>query len=85
MVLQPLQTPWERSPSHGSSPHRLGLCPALGACAGAAAAALFAHQEAEQTLVTELAALARVPLGDHKPSSSKLGQPGELCAWWAGR
>nr|XP_013002002.1 ellis-van Creveld syndrome protein isoform X2 [Cavia porcellus] len=35
-------------------------------------------QEAEQTLVTELAALARVPLGDHKPSSSKLGQPEKL-------
>ncbi|XP_012372158.1 ellis-van Creveld syndrome protein isoform X2 [Octodon degus] len=32
-------------------------------------------QEAEQTFVTELAALTRVPLMDHKPCPSKLGQP----------
>ncbi|EHB03661.1 Ellis-van Creveld syndrome protein, partial [Heterocephalus glaber] len=32
-------------------------------------------QESEQTFVTELAALARVPLVDNKPVSSKRGQP----------
>ncbi|XP_019065809.1 ellis-van Creveld syndrome protein [Fukomys damarensis] len=32
-------------------------------------------QEAEQTFVTELAALARVPLVDNKPFSSERGQP----------
>lgn len=34
-------------------------------------------QEAEQSFIAELAALARVPLAESKPSSSKRGLPGE--------
>lgn len=36
----------------------------------------FAYQEAEQTLISELSALARVPLPENKPFSNKRGLPG---------